>query len=161
MDVLNVITPLIEIETKVGELYDWFSKVFESDKEVSQTFYRMASEERSHAALIRYAKRVLVADKTFKLQTEINTDKIKKILELIEKTLEGKETPSMEEAFKMASWVEQSCAENPLECLLVEQYPQLGKLLSYLGRQDREHYTRLVKIAAKRSVELPKLEEEK
>ena len=161
MDVLKVINPLIEIETKMAELYSWFSCVFETDPEIAALFYRMAAEEKSHASLIRYAKRVLIAEKSFSIDVELQVGELQKVLAAIKETLAKQEAPSLEEAFRFAGWVETSCAENPLEFIIVEKYPQLGKLLTFLGTQDREHYNRMVGVAASRSIDLSEMEDGK
>jgi len=161
MDVLKVITPLIEVESKMAELYSWFSYVFKTDPEISSLFYRMAAEEKSHASLIRYAKRVLIAEKSFYIDVELQVGDLQKVLAKIKETLAKHEAPSLEEAFRFAGWVETSCAENPLEFIMMDNYPQIAKLLTFLGKKDREHYNRLVGVAAARSIDLPGMEERK
>ena len=81
MNVEAVFRPLSDLEKSLADLYSQWAAVFDSDREAAFLFVKMANEEKGHASLVDYQRRVI--QKSPKLSGEVDAD-----LRLIESALQ-------------------------------------------------------------------------
>jgi rubrerythrin len=154
MDVQKILTPILELENRMSDLYTWYSEVFSEDAEVASLFYRMARDEKSHAALVQYERRILRQQKGGAIDVGLTLKELQETACELGVLLTMKTPPSLQEALGTAYRLETSAAENHLRDATVDILPGLGKLLANLGQEDRKHVEGLKTLAAKRGVSL-------
>jgi len=155
MDVQRFFKILIEIESRLAELYGWFSEVYAEDAEASALFYRMARDERSHVALIQYERRLLRKEKDLSFKVDLSPKELEDTACEVSKLLLLRSSPSLPEALGLALRFENSAAENHMEGIEIREAPGLSRLLKSLGREDRKHYSDLAAFAKKRGIAAP------
>ncbi len=148
MNLQSLLKPLEELEESLGDLYEWFSRLFEEDEEAASLFYRMAREERSHATLIRYERRLLRQSK-LEVPTPMEQSHIREALDRI-RALSQEVPPTLEEAIRFALEIENHDAENHYRFTHGTLPASLTRLLGRLGREDLRHYRSLLDFADRR-----------
>jgi len=61
--VVNALEIIEKIELRAAALYKMWNDMFETDQEVGFLFYKLYLEEKAHASLARYCKKLVVANK--------------------------------------------------------------------------------------------------
>jgi rubrerythrin len=150
MHILKMLGPLEDLETKMADLYNWFSHVFRKDEEAAAFFYRVSVEEVVHANIIKYQRRLVS-------QNPKSFSDITIAISLIEKTLSDIAAlrnlvpyPELEEALRNAIGLEHCLAEEHYRTALVMANPEISNLLRSLGAFDLRHIGRFHEFAIKR-----------
>lgn len=144
--------PLIDLENAMGELYWWLADALEADAEASTLFRKMASEEKGHAVLLDYQRRI--ARQNLRLGGEVDLDLVF-IVAAIARTKSfrvGVPAPTVEQALALALQLEEGAAEAHMKNALREASPELAELLRGLGSEDRQHVERLRVFARARGL---------
>ena len=139
MHILKMLGPLEQLETRMADLYTWFSHVFREDEEAAAFFNRVSVEEVVHANIIRYQRRLVSHNpKSF---SDITID-----ISLIEKTIADiaalKNTephPVLEDALRKAIELEHCLAEEHFRTAIVKSNYEVSDLLRSLGAFDLRH----------------------
>lgn len=152
MSLQRLLQCLIDLETRLSELYAWFAEAYAEDAEAASLFYRMARDEKAHAALIEYEKRLINKEKDAALAIPLKEGEVRVLIGKIDKALSARHSPPLEEALLFALDLEDSAAENHLAGVASEKAPGLIKLLKNLGKEDRRHFKDLVELARRRGV---------
>ncbi len=76
------------------------------------------------------------------------------LMDVVRRSLEAP-AHTLEEAIRLASWIEASAAESELKGALRETNPESQRLLDHLGGDDRLHVERLSAFADGRGIPLP------
>ncbi len=155
MNVASVFRPLSDLERSMADLYAQWGGLFDEDREAAFLFVKMANEERGHAALVDYQRRVIQKNPQLSGEVEIDMGSIQGALAEVIELRESPSKPSLEEAIRLAYRLETSAAESHYRNALGEMNPELLRLLSCLGGEDRAHLDRLVKFATSRGISLP------
>ncbi|MGC8722715.1 MAG: hypothetical protein ACP5VF_02420 [Acidobacteriota bacterium] len=148
MDLQSLLKPLEELEESLGDLYEGFSRLFEEDEEAASLFYRMARDERSHAILIRYERRLLRQNK-IEVPTPLEQSHIREALARI-RAFSREAPPTLEEAIRFALEIENHDSENHTRFSKGVLPASLTRLLGRLGREDLRHYRNLLDFAGRR-----------
>ena len=72
MNILNALDEIEKLEQKLAELYAYFHELFIANKIVSAVFFKMVLEEKGHADLVQYQRRIV--RKNPKLFNEVTID---------------------------------------------------------------------------------------
>ncbi len=72
MKIESMFRPLAELERALSELYGMFSESFASDPELAFVFFKMSAEEKGHASLVEYQRRMV--QKNQGLSTDVECD---------------------------------------------------------------------------------------
>lgn len=155
MSLQRLLQTLIDVETRLSELYAWFAEAYAEDGEAAALFYRMARDEKAHAALIGYEKRLLNKEKDAALAIPLTEGEARAFLARIEKVLSARQAPPLQDALAIALELEESGAENHLQGVASEKAPGLVKLLKNLGKEDRRHFSDLAALARRRGLPVP------
>ena len=148
MDLQSLLKPLEELEESLGGLYEWFGRLFAEDEEAASLFRRMARDERSHATLIRYERRLLRQNK-IEVPTPLERSQIGEALERI-RAFSQEVPPTLDQAIRFALEIENHDAENHYRFTKGLLPPSLTQLLGRLGREDERHYKGLLAFAGRR-----------
>jgi rubrerythrin len=152
MKILNLLSSLEKIEVEMAGLYEWLSSVFTDDTEASGLFFRMAMQERSHANLIRYGKKLVhQAPKDF-AEVDFDSAAIGELLDAIRAAKDSARPPSLEGALLMALQFEDSPAETAHRSILMSSNPAVREVIQSLAAADEEHAKGLRAFAASRGL---------
>jgi hypothetical protein len=149
-----VLRKLGDLERSVADLYGWYAEVLPDDTEVASAFFRMAVEEKRHANLVDYQKRMLQQDPTLSVDVPVDLAEIDAALAKARELRAAPGHPAAADALREALLLERSVAESHYRNALTQANPAVGRLLSALGGEDKLHVARLEELARRRGVEV-------
>ncbi len=134
------------LETQIGLLYEWLSTVLVESPDACAAFFRLSLEEKSHANIVAYQRRTLAsdlrgADESGLLDT-LGTS-IDSLLQAITDFRASTPRPTVDEAVRMAIFLESSAIEKIHGGIIAAACPELASLGNQLGRYDRRHLQNL------------------
>lgn len=150
MHILTVLSAIGKVESAAEELYRWLSEALSHDREASSLFFRMSLQERSHANVVSYAKRLAgrnpdeFADVTLDLGT---------VTTLIDEVIQFRQfhrSPTVEEAVHFAIQIENNAGERVHRSLVINSNPELEHIINSLAKADEEHTRGLRALANQR-----------
>ena len=155
MNVGSVFRPLSDLEKSMADLYSQWAAVFDDDREAAFLWIKMANEERGHAALVDYQRRVVQKNPLLSGEVDIDMRIVDAALVELTALRESARQPTLAEAVSTALRLETSAAESHYGNAVKKLNPELHRLLSCLGGEDRGHLDRLKTFAASRGIEVP------
>lgn len=154
MHVEAVFRPLSDLEKSLADLYAQFAAAFDDDNEAAFTFVKMANEEKGHASLVDYQRRVVQKNPKLTGDVSVELGVIEEAIAEVRALREAPAPPSLADAVRTAYRLETSAAESHYRNSLKQSNPELERLLSCLGGEDRQHLERLVTFARNRGIDL-------
>jgi rubrerythrin len=157
MKILNLLSSLEKIEMEMSGLYEWLSGVFSDDTEASGLFFRMAMQEKSHANLLRYGKKLVHQAPSDFGEVDFDPTAIDELLDAIRTAKDAAQPPTLEGALLMALQFEDSPAETAHRSILMSSNPGVKEVIQNLAAADEEHANGLKAFAKSRGlvVDLP------
>ncbi len=140
MQILTVLTAIGRVETRVGDFYQWLSETFNDDSEVSGFFYRLSMQERSHANLISYAKKLVHQSPCDFEDVDIEIGVVAEIEELLTDFRTENPQPTLNDALEISMKVESHHAEKLHRSAVIESNPKVASLVNSLAVADEEHF---------------------
>jgi hypothetical protein len=138
MYILGVLDLLEKLETKISELYEWFSRTYAYDAGATSLFYRISIDEIAHANLVRYEKKLAVQNSKIFSEIHLDVVVVSTTLEKVISVLSGT-PPSLEQAVKISLDIENSAAEAHYRNAIGKATPEISQLLKSLGGFDSRH----------------------
>jgi len=151
MRIFGVLSRLEMIESKMAEFYEWLSEVFASDSEASGLFYRMSLQERSHAGLLRYGRKLVSRSPQDFEDVDFDAESVDSLLASVDAFRRDFPRPSLVEALFFAMKVECHPAENAHREVLSVSNPEISQIIGSLAIADEEHHQLLRAFAQERS----------
>ena len=148
-----VLRKLGDLERSVADLYGWWAETLADDSEAASVFFRMAAEEKRHAGLVDYQKRIVQQDTTLSVDVEVDLDEIDAALAKVRGLRAAPGCPAAAEALREALLIERSVAESHYRNALTQANPAVARLLSALGGEDKVHVARLEELARRRGID--------
>ncbi len=140
----EVIQLAVDVELIVGELYEFFSTKFEEDFDF---WYRIATEEEQHAALIKGAEELLLKEKNYFTDSlsQLHDVLKKEVKELKKFVKECKsKTLSRQDAFRIAQKLENSATELHFQKFVTKSPDtKLEQIFQQLAKEDKNHADRI------------------
>ena len=152
MNVEAVFRPLSDLEKAIGDLYAQWAAVFDGDREAAFLFVKMANEEKGHASLVDYQRRVVQRNPNVSGDVDIDLRAIEAALAEVQGLRDSASPPTLVEAVQIALRIETSAAESHDRNAIRQANPELERLLSCLGGEDRMHLERLKIFARSRGI---------
>jgi len=149
MHILGVLDLLEKLETKISELYEWFSRTYAYDAGATSLFYRISIDEIAHANLVRYEKKLAVQNSEIFSEIHLDVVVVSTTLEKVISVLSGT-PPSLEQAVKISLDIENSAAEAHYRNAIAKATPEISRLLKSLGGFDSRHIEVFSKFAESR-----------
>jgi rubrerythrin len=143
---------MIELETELGGLYGGWAEVFEADEEAAFLFFKLSCEEKGHANLVDYHRRVVQKARELDVEVEVDLAGLRATIAGIREVRGASTPPSIVEALAIALRLEFSAAEGHNRNALRVANAGMTRLLRSLGGEDEAHLTRLEEFAVKRGV---------
>ena len=153
MRIEAVFRPLIDLERAIADLYARWSDVYEADREAAFLWAKMANEEKGHASLVDYERRVVQKNPKMSGEVDISLAEVESATEVARSCLH-RQPLSLEDAVRFAFDLETSAAESHYRNAIKLSHPELQRLLDSLGTEDRQHLDRLKSFAEKRGISL-------
>ena len=147
-----VLRKLGDLERSVADLYGWWAETLADDSEVASAFFRMAAEEKRHAGLVDYQKRMVQQDSTLSVDVAVDLAEIDAALARVRELRSAPGSPAAAEALRAALLLERSAAESHYRNALMQANPAVARLLSALGGEDKVHVERLEELARRRGI---------
>ena len=154
MKILTLLSSLEKIEFEMAALYDWLSAVFKEDAEASGLFFRMSMQEKSHANLIRYGKKLVHRSPIDSSEVDFDPATIEQLRAAIRKARASDPSPTLEQAISLALGLEDSPAETAHRSILMNANPELVGVIRNLATADEEHMAGLLAFAERRGLVL-------
>jgi rubrerythrin len=154
MKILSLLTSLEKIEIQMASLYEWLSGVFADDAEAAGLFFRMAMQERSHANLVRYGKKLVHRSPSSFSEVDFDPEEIDRLLAAISQAMAAEPPSTLEQAIGLALELEDSPAETAHRSILMTSNPEVAGVIRSLDAGDEEHAEGLRTFAEKRGLNL-------
>lgn len=154
MKILSLLSSLEKVEVEMSGLYEWLSAVFEDDAEASGLFFRMAMQERSHANLIRYGKKLVHRSPLDSTELDFDPAEIEGLVAAIRAAKGHNPPPTLEQAIGIAIDLEDCPAETAHREILLHSNPEVAGVIRNLTAADEEHMEGLRAFAERRGIAL-------
>lgn len=152
MHILNILDEIAKLELKLMELYNFFCDIFKKDEDAYSVFFKLSLDEKSHAELVQYQKRVVRKNLNDFSEVSINIDEIRNIITKSDKIIKSPTPPTLEEAIKLALRFEKSAAEYHYKSAMEQSNPEFASFLNNLASVDNDHFEILKKFAERKNV---------
>lgn len=151
MRIFDALARLEMIESKMAEFYEWLSEVFETDSDASGLFFRMSLQEKSHASLLRYGRKLVSRSPQDFEDVDFDAASVDSLLASVDGFRGESPQPSLGEALFFAMMIECHPAENAHRDVLAVSNPEIGHIIRSLAIADDEHHQTLKAFAHERS----------
>lgn len=151
MRITEVLSRLEAVESKMAEFYEWLSEVFESDTEASGLFFRMSLQERSHASLLRYGRKLANRNPLDFEDVDFDAASVEALLASVDGFRRDSPQPSLVDALFFAMKTECHPAENAHREVLAVSNPEIDGIIRSLAIADDEHHRTLQAFAQGRA----------
>ncbi len=152
MQILTVLTAIGKIETNVGNFYEWLSDVFSDDPEASGFFFRMSMQEKSHANLVSFAKKLAHRSPDDFGEVDVDMKVADELLEDLSTFHATNPNPTLPDALAFAMKVEGHDAESLHRSLVIQSNPEIAEIINSLAKADSEHFQALEAFAHQRAL---------
>lgn len=154
MQILNVLDEIEKLELKLMDLYTFFTNLFKDDKDVSSSFFKLGLDEKGHAELVKYQKRIVRKNLNNFLDVSININEIHEIILKAEDIMKSPTPPSLEESIKLALLFEKSAAEYHYKSAMEQSNPEFASFLNNLASVDNDHFDTIKKLAERKNIKV-------
>jgi rubrerythrin len=153
----EVLSQIGAVETSLADLYRWYSEVLASDGEAAGVFSTMGEEEKKHADLVEFSRRLAKGDAAFSPEIEFDLGGIHGVLEKVSALRKAPVPPTPDQAIRQTLLLEMSTAEDQSRnrTSLKKSNPSLARLLKALASEDRVHFERVTELARRRGIPVP------
>ncbi len=138
-NILTVLGILEKLETSMRDLYAWLSENFREEEQLHCLFRRMSREEETHAATVRYQKRVVHQNPDSFDEVSVNLDEIEEMISVVSGYLSKKPDLSPREAVQLALDLESFDEERLYRHVILDSFPEMAPLIQSLTTNDKEH----------------------
>jgi rubrerythrin len=153
MKILNLLRTLESLEMTMAGLYQWLSERL-ADQEASAFFFRMSLQEKTHASVLRFSKRLVHASPRDFADVEVDEEEIHALIRRIETFKEEHPEPTLGEALLFAMRAEGAAAENLHSKVIVDSNPEVEKIIQGLAKADAEHHEALKRFVCSHKDEI-------
>ncbi|MCP4900850.1 MAG: hypothetical protein GY906_28115 [bacterium] len=152
MEIIVVLNALEKLETELGNFYEWLSeKLADEHDDTSGFFFRMSTQERSHANLVRYGKRLVHQNGHRFQNVDVNLDPLNEFIASIASFREEHSRPRPTEALLFAMKLETDTEVDVHRSAIESTNPEFTNLMKSLADADRKHFETLKEFANRHS----------
>jgi hypothetical protein len=151
MRILQALSRLERVEGAMASLYEWLSDVLAADPEASGLFFRLSLQEKSHASLLRYGRKLVHRSPNEFDDVDFDGEAVDALLSSVERFRSASPVPSLADALFFAMRVECHPAENGHREVLSVSNPAISQIVRNLSIADEEHHQTLKTFAQQRA----------
>lgn len=155
MEIWTLLRPLERIESVMAEIYQALAETHAADTVAARLFGRLAMEERSHAAQVRYVHRMARQSQQPFADVDVDLSEIRKTLEDLESLSGAVRNLTLRDAVSLVLRFESSAAEAHARPALAAAGGEMATLLRGLSHGDAKHAKALVDFARSRAIAVP------
>ena len=155
MNLQSFFHELEEFELGAAALYLRLADTFAPDREASLIFYRLHLDEKGHAALVRFQKRLCRQNPKLFREIEVEPTDIAKASSKINAILGKSNLPDVPDAVTSSLEIEWGAAETHYHTAIRQSYEGINHLLHGLTFADNNHVTALRELGLKRQYMSP------
>lgn len=155
MDIIKTLEILKKLEMKAHDLYEYYNRIFLSDREAAGAFYELSLEEKSHADMLDYQIRMVRKNRAMFKDVDIDLGAVVEMIGRIDSSVSAPIPPSLGEALTLSIELEGGAYEYHYSTLLIKSNPDVAPLIRALGSSDKEHAAILKDLALRRGVAKP------
>jgi hypothetical protein len=148
----SVLTLLEELEMAVGRLYRRYSEALEDDPAASAFFFRLNLEERSHASIIRYQRKIAWQNPNHFTAASLDMHEVEEAIRKADTLASSPNTPTLAEALAVAAEFESGAAESHCRIAVETEDASFGRLVGRLGSADKTHAEMVREFAFQREI---------
>lgn len=138
-NILTVLNTLEKLETTMRDLYTWLAGHFEEEPDLKTLFRRMSREEETHAATVRYQRRVVQQNPDSFDDVSVNLGEIEEMIAMVSSYIEQQPDLSPRQAVRLALELESFDEERLYRHVILDSFPEMGPLIQILTAHDEEH----------------------
>ncbi len=154
VDILAALKTLSQLEEGLADLYERYSRVHAEDPEAAALFFRMSSQERTHASMVEYQKRLVRQNPELFSGVLFDGEGVPRVSAAIEIARIRASYSSLEEAVITSGIFESEAAEAHYRSAIRGDAPELSRLLEGLADSDRRHRAELEIFALRRRIQI-------
>ena len=147
-NILTVLNTLEKLETTMRDLYTWLAGHFEEEPELHTLFQRMSREEETHAATVRYQRRLVQQNPDSFDEVSVNLSEIEEMIVLVSRYIDQKPDLSPQQAVRLALDLESFDEERLYRHVILDSFPEMAPLIQSLTANDEEHVELIRTFAA-------------
>ncbi len=140
---------LMEFELALGDLYRWLATGFGHRPEIAKVFGRLSLQEQNHANLVRYQRRMAIANGSVFLPLVSDLGEIDRLLGEVAEFRANRPNPSLMEAIAFAKRIERSAAEKLHRTAVEHSNPALAEFIARLAGDDTKHVEMLEELESR------------
>jgi rubrerythrin len=152
MHILTVLTLLEQMELSVGKLYKHYAQSLAHDREASAFFFRLYLDERQHASIVRYQRKVAWQNPQLFSAAPVDIQGVQSVIERTEELAQSEGSPILEEALSVASELESGAAELHYRMAVRTTEATFNATVSSLGIADKGHAERVAEFSYQRGL---------
>lgn len=149
---------LLQIEIKMAQVYECFSKKFADNTDAKNLFLRLQQDEISHQTKVKFEKNLAFKSKSSLKSNlkEVEFDEIHSLLTMMEEIISSTDTISLEEALAGAMDFEENACQRHHK-IATELFDEpTAKLIKSLGKADDEHFNAVKKFIKDNKIKIIK-----
>ncbi len=152
MEIQALLRPLEELEKGMQALYEWLAETYAADREAARVFFRLAMDEKRHAAMVEHLRRLARQNPCLFPAIDASLDEVARCLAACRALRGNGSPPSLQLAIQAAVNLENAAAESHYRQAVGAAVPEVAQLLQALGEADRLHGAALTRLAAARGL---------
>lgn len=139
-NILTLLNLLEDLELSMRDFYRTVATHFETDhEELSKCFARMASEEQTHAEMVRFQKRLVQQNPGKFSPVSTDVSGFKDFLSQVHQATEQARDLTPEQSLDLALDFESFSGERIYSSAIIESCPDLAPLIGNLTKNDEAH----------------------
>lgn len=150
MHVQAAFNELEHFEVEIAKLYGWLAQVYAHDIEAAVVFFRMHLEEKSHASLVRFQRRLARQNPKLFGDVDLDLGILRDTRGIVHALQADPNAPDLRTAVRAAFQIEISAAETHYRSSISPHCDGITHLLNGLSHGDRQHAAALEELGTKR-----------
>jgi rubrerythrin len=159
-DIWTVLEHLERLEGNLEILYEWFSGLYQDDREAAALFEHLSFEEKSHLNIVKFGLRMVMKERKAFGRVDIDLARIKEALGLIETIRMTKPPPTLEQALEFTLQLEAYSCDGHYRASLQQANPQIAAMIGNITTSDKKHLDSVLAFAQKRGITMAELVDE-
>ncbi|HUT54837.1 MAG TPA: hypothetical protein VM658_15705 [bacterium] len=152
LDIWTVLEQLEKLEGNLEILYEWFSGLYQDDREAAAMFSQLAFEEKSHLNIVQFGLRMVMRERKSFGKVDIDLARIKQALALIETIRLTKPPPTLEQALEFTIRLEAYSCDGHYRASLQQANPQIAAMVGNITTADKKYLASVQAFAQGRGI---------